>query len=623
LFARLKSFCIVALLAGGGALLPDLGHSDNTTVVQINQGNLGIQICGAACVQVLQQYNIAVVFVSQGPDFAPALGAAYISSAAYDFGAVVHAKARDFTLTNTSSSQPLLVAAIGMSGANPDDFTTSTNCGILLRPGQQCGIHVVFAPRDLGARSAVLAVRDSAADSPQKVSLAGTGVEPSLSPDSIGFGSVAIGTTSTAKTATLRNPGTDALTLQSVAIEGPNASEFHDQACATVPAGGTCAISISFQPADGGGRAASLVVTHDGLGGPRHVALAGTGVPLLLSPAAIDFGSVLVGSATQPSNIAVENHGASSVLLNSVGFTSGNASDFTYGTTCGLIPATLLAGSRCTIQVTFKPAATGQRGSSLAIHYTAGGTGFDAAAVVGGTGIQPGLALSVGSLDFGAVRVGQPVTQSIIVSNPGTAPTHLGSITLTGGSAGDFSHAGSCDSLAGDLAPSTSCQVDLTFKPRSAGVRSAVLSFSDNAPGAPHVVALTGRGTTPPPRPYIPPPTAAPQPQPISAGPPAGMISTGTVSAGGTEQLVSVGEPGNVESAAAAVTTQPVTNAAPVTGTAAAPKLTAPCPVSNTSPISRIAAIAVWLASLALLFALGFLAARRWRRNQLPPPTVA
>jgi hypothetical protein len=220
---------------------------------------------------------------------------------------------------------------------------------------------------------------------------------------------------------------------------------------------------VTFAPSDAGPRTATLAVRDDGLAGPRRIALQGVGVPLRLSPAGFDFGAVLVGIRSQSQEIGLENHGASTLVLTSIAFTTGSAADFAFTTSCGPLPAAVPPSSRCAVDATFKPSASGQRNSSLAIHYTSGGMGFDAAATAVGNGIQPGFSVAPASLDFGPVRIGQLATQSLTVTNSGTAPTHLGGISVVGANPGDFAQAGSCDALVSDLAPGASCQLNVTF----------------------------------------------------------------------------------------------------------------------------------------------------------------
>src|SRR4051794_8076698 len=80
---------------------------------------------------------------------------------------------------------------------------------------------------------------------------------------------------------------------------------------------------------------------------------------------------------------------------------------------------------------------------------------------------------------------------------------------LGGANAGDY--AITSNTCAGATLPSGStCTVGVSFAPGAAGARSATLTLTDNTTAGSHVVALTGRGTTPPPAPA--PAPAAPAP---------------------------------------------------------------------------------------------------------------
>jgi hypothetical protein len=59
-------------------------------------------------------------------------------------------------------------------------FAETNVCGATLAPGAGCIIMVTFAPTAAGAAIGTLTIGDSAADSPQTVSLTGTGGTPSL-----------------------------------------------------------------------------------------------------------------------------------------------------------------------------------------------------------------------------------------------------------------------------------------------------------------------------------------------------------------------------------------------------------------------------------------------------------
>src|SRR5207302_953574 len=87
------------------------------------------------------------------------------------------------TLTN-SGTAPLAIATALLRGAKPGDFAlpTVTTCTTLApaAAGANCNVELTFPPAATGAQSARLTVADDAADSPQSVSLAGTGIAPAV-----------------------------------------------------------------------------------------------------------------------------------------------------------------------------------------------------------------------------------------------------------------------------------------------------------------------------------------------------------------------------------------------------------------------------------------------------------
>jgi hypothetical protein len=84
-----------------------------------------------------------------------------------------------FTLTNIdaniNSTAFLSISQISIQGANAGDFTENDNCSGTLNPQSSCTINVIFTPKATGARSAALAITDDGGESPQMVTLSGTG----------------------------------------------------------------------------------------------------------------------------------------------------------------------------------------------------------------------------------------------------------------------------------------------------------------------------------------------------------------------------------------------------------------------------------------------------------------
>jgi sugar lactone lactonase YvrE len=80
---------------------------------------------------------------------------------------------KNVTLTNNLSTA--LPISITFTGANPGDFAETDTCSGSVAAGASCTITVTFTPAGAGTRTATLNVNDSANNSPQTVSLTGTG----------------------------------------------------------------------------------------------------------------------------------------------------------------------------------------------------------------------------------------------------------------------------------------------------------------------------------------------------------------------------------------------------------------------------------------------------------------
>jgi len=83
--------------------------------------------------------------------------------------------AQSVTLTNNQSAT-LTITSIAASG----DFAQTNTCGGSVRAVATCTISVTFRPTAIGSRTGTLTVTDNASNSPQAVSLSGTGSAPNL-----------------------------------------------------------------------------------------------------------------------------------------------------------------------------------------------------------------------------------------------------------------------------------------------------------------------------------------------------------------------------------------------------------------------------------------------------------
>jgi hypothetical protein len=114
-------------------------------------------------------------------------------------------------------------------------------------------------------------------------------------------------------------------------------------------------------------------------------------------------------------------------------------------------------------------------------------------AFTGCGGGSPAISFNPASLTFAKVLVGKTSgAKKVTVTNPGSSTLNITSIAATG----DFARkAGPKKTDCGSaLAAGASCTVRVTFTPTQTGLRTGDLNFTDNAPGSPQSVALSGTG---------------------------------------------------------------------------------------------------------------------------------
>jgi len=104
---------------------------------------------------------------------------------------------------------------------------------------------------------------------------------------------------------------------------------------------------------------------------------------------------------------------------------------------------------------------------------------------------SPEATLSPTSLSFSDQLVGTTsAPQAVTVTNTGNLPLTITSLT----GSGDFAQTNTCGS---SVAAGASCTISVTFAPTVPGTRTGAITITDDAPGGPHIVSLTGTGTAP------------------------------------------------------------------------------------------------------------------------------
>src|SRR5207249_2851781 len=248
---------------------------------------------------------------------------------------------------------------------------------------------------------------------------AASSTDPSvtLSPTALAFSNQNVGTTSAAQPLTLSNPGSTALSITSIAVTGTNSGDFtQTNNCGTsVAAASSCTINVTFKPTATGSGTATVTVTDSATNSPQTASLTGSGVSAVsLSPTALTFGSQNVGTISAAQPVTLPNPGSTALSITDIAVTGTNSGDFTQTNTCG---TSVAAASSCTINVTFKPTATGTRTATLTV--TDSATNSPQTASLTGSGVQ--VSLSPTSLTFASQNVGTTsASQPVTLSNPGS-----------------------------------------------------------------------------------------------------------------------------------------------------------------------------------------------------------
>lgn len=178
------------------------------------------------------------------------------------------------TLTNTGS-QTLHLTSLTVTG----DYSQTNTCGTTLNAGASCMITVTFTPTLPNTRTGTVTITDDAINSPQTVSLTGVGTAVSLSPTSLNFGAVSVGTSSSPQTVTLTNVGSASVTFKGITFSGRYPANYSqtNNCLPSVAAGASCSITVTFTPTATGSRPANLSISDNGGGYTQLVPLSGTG----------------------------------------------------------------------------------------------------------------------------------------------------------------------------------------------------------------------------------------------------------------------------------------------------------------------------------------------------------
>ena len=382
---------------------------------------------------------------------------------------------------------------------------------------------------------------------PNSTSLPSVTLKTSQNGGKLNFGTQPLGSlTIPPQALAVYNTGDAPLSISSVTLAGTNSVDFSLQgpsACtnAPIPPGGMCSFEVGFVPSLVGPESTFVVLADNAPPNSQVQEVVGSGAgPLaVVSPLVVNFGSQPEGTITSvPQFVTLTNAGNQPLIISSVMFPSGpDAAQFpkvAQATTCAAVA--LAPGGSCAIAIDFQPETTGLLSTEVGFVDNSGfltGSQQVVTASGTGTGLAPILTAAPTSLSFGTQPVGiTSGTQTVTLTNAGSALLNLTSIAVTGSNSTNFGFfvkgTNPCPLPGGTLLAGASCTISVDFAPQAAGPVSATLSISDNAEGSPQSVALSGIGGT----------------SGISLSPATLNFASQTVGASSAAQVVTVGNTG-------------------------------------------------------------------------------
>ena len=254
---------------------------------------------------------------------------------------------------SSSAAEPVTVIDLGSASLTisnatvSGDFSIQDNCSTESPAGGTCTIQVTFTPTATGTRTGTLTITDNSAGSPRTVELTGQGAvtTATVAPSNLTFASQLVGTTSSAQTITVTNPGPLGLQISHVQGSG-DFSETNNCGTSLGPTAG-CAVNVTFTPTASGNRTGTLTIVDNASDSPQTIALTGTGSTGFAVTAGTASATVAAG-ATATFNLTAT---AASGFSGSVNFTCAGAPT---ASTCSVSPnpANVTGGTPAMVGVT-------------------------------------------------------------------------------------------------------------------------------------------------------------------------------------------------------------------------------------------------------------------------------
>ncbi|WP_325379957.1 choice-of-anchor D domain-containing protein [Edaphobacter sp.] len=409
--------CAIALAPGESCTvavtyspLNQAATGTGSPISNTDTGSLVIESDALTSPDVVDLTGTAAPILVSVPDNTAPLASYTASQSSFTFDSTAVgdvSAAQTITLSNTGT---LTLHIIGLE-ATPD-FTAASTCATLV-PGASCTLTVTFTPQLPGTRISALEISSDASTALDFISLLGTATPASLllSPSSLDFGSLLVGSTSTLPIEATNTSATPAVFHGITATGDYTVAGDCPAPGSSLAANTSCTIEATFRPTQPGLRAGTLKVANSLSTLPLTIALTGTGAQshLQANPASLNFGSLSLASSASLT-LTLINSGNAPVT----GLHLAITGDYAVITPCAL--TALPAGTSCSVTISFTPTALDTRAGTLTITSAANAP---TAVPLLGTGVPNGsFLLTVNGKPSSSVTVksGYPASYTLTVT---------------------------------------------------------------------------------------------------------------------------------------------------------------------------------------------------------------
>jgi hypothetical protein len=292
-----------------------------------------------------------------------------VNPTSHDFGKVaLHSLLRhDFTITNAGATDST-VTQVSVTGKGYSVSALKANT--VLKAGSSAGFSIFFLCQGLGSQPGSVSVTTTADAASMEIKLTAVGVSPpsngpaiELTPTSVNFGNVTVGSSNT-QMMRVTNTGKADLTITKISASGSSFSQSGLSIPETLQPGHETTFTASFKPTASGAHSGEISITSNAANSPLTIKLSGDGVTtnakLDANPQSLNFGTVPAGTknsqTVQLTNTGNINVAISSVKATGTGFTASGGTN-----------AILAPNQTVIVTVQFDPTTVGSDSGTLAV----------------------------------------------------------------------------------------------------------------------------------------------------------------------------------------------------------------------------------------------------------------